>query len=332
MRRRDVLALLGGAAAAPAVFWPRGTRAQQMRRVGVLMNGADTIPLNQMYLATFVQALPPLGWMVGKNLRLDIRWNDADARRAREYASELVSLNPDAILVASTTNLTATRLATCTIPIVFVNVSDPVVQGFVPSLMRPGGNITGFAQYEFSIAGKWLDLLKQMVPALARVTAVFNPDTSPQSQYFLRAIQTAAQTFGVEMMTAPVRSPAEIESAITGASQRPNGGLIFPTDSYTQTHGPLITELAARLRVPAIFGTHDFVEIGGLMYYGTADVVDQFRSAAAYVDRILKGARPGELPVQLPVKYSLTINLKAAKALGIDVPISLLLIADEQIE
>jgi putative ABC transport system substrate-binding protein len=235
-------------------------------------------------------------------------------------------------MVASTTNLSAMRLATRTIPIVFANVSDPVVQGFVPSLMRPGGNITGFAAYEFSIGGKWLDLLKQMVPALARVSVVFNPDTSPQSHHFLRAISSAAQVLGVGVALAPVRSPAEIEAAIARAASQSNSGLLFTTDSYTQSHSPHIAEVVARHPVPAIYSSRTFVRDGGLMYYGAPNVAAHSGGAATYVDRILKGAKPGDLPVQLPTKFELIINLRAAKALGIEVPVSLLLIADEQIE
>jgi putative ABC transport system substrate-binding protein len=224
------------------------------------------------------------------------------------------------------------RVATRTIPIVFIRVSDPLVQGFVPSLMRPGGNITGFVAYEFSIAGKWLDLLKQMVPALARVAVIFNPETSPQSRYFLPAIKAAGSILSVDVTAVPVRSAAEIDSAIADVAGEPNGGLIFPNGSFTITHNELVIRLAALNRLPAIYANRSIAEKGGLMYYGVSDFRDQYRLAAGYVDRILKGARPGDLPVQLPTKYSLVLNLKTAKALGLDVPPGVLAIADEVIE
>jgi putative ABC transport system substrate-binding protein len=312
MHRRSFLTLLGGAAAA----WPVAARAQQSKRIGVLMNGEPTVRETQSHLAAFEDSLRRLGWMPGQNLQSEIRWNDGDAQRARAYAAELVTLAPDVILAASTTNLSAMRLATRTIPIVFASVSDPVVQGFVPSLMRPGGNITGFAAYEFSIAGKWLDLLKQMVPALAQVSVVFKPDTSPQSQHFLRAINSAAQLLGVGVALAPVRSPAEIETAIVNAASQPNNGLLFPTDSYTQSHSMHIAEVVARHPIPGIYASRTYVADGGLMFYGVSDITAHYRAAATYIDRILKGAKPGDLPVQLPTRYSLVINLKAAKALG----------------
>jgi putative ABC transport system substrate-binding protein len=311
---------------------PLSAQAQQTKRVGMLWNGDETLPSIRENFAAVEQALAKLGWVAGRNIYFETRYNGGDAQRARAYAAELVKLSPDVVLAASTTNLTAVRLATRTIPIVFASVSDPVVQGFVPSLMRPGSNITGFAAYEFSIAGKWLDLLKQMAPTITRVALVFNPETSAQSRHFLGAIKEAAPSIGVEVSTAPVHTASEIDGAMADFARQPGGGLIFPTDSFVSVHSEQIIELAARHRLPAIFGDRLNFNKGGLMYYGQTDVTSAYRGAATYIDRILKGAQPGDLPVQLPTRYSLAINLKAAKALGLDVPISLLLIADEQIE
>ena len=327
--RRKFLATLGGAAA-----WPLAARAEpsdQMRRVGVLMNGAETDPVNQSWLAAFVQAFKNLGWD-GQNVRIDLRWSAGDAERARTYAAELIGLRPDVILTASSLNLTSTQRATTTIPIVFTLVSDPIAQGFVSNLPHPGGNVTGFTNYEVSIGGKWLDLLKQIAPGIARVAVMFNPDTSPQSRFFVSSVEAAAPSFGVHATAVPVRDTADIEPAIVGFSRQPNGGLIFPTDTFTFLRRNLIVDLAARYRLPAIYAYREFTEAGGLMRYSADDYHDQFRQAASYVDRILKGAKPGDLPIQQPTKYALSINLKAARALGIDVPMGLLLRTDEVIE
>jgi ABC-type uncharacterized transport system substrate-binding protein len=331
MRRRNFIALLGSAAA-----WPLAARAQQperMRRIGVLMNGAATETMPQSYVAAFVQGLRQLGWTEGQNLRIDVRWNAGDAALARIYAAQLIGLTPDVILAASTTNLTVIRQATSTVPVVFVQVSDPVEQGFVASITKPGGNLTGFSMYEFSVGGKWVDLLKEIAPSLARVAVMFNPDTSPQSKFFMRSVETAAPSHGVQAIAAPVRTTTEIEAALEDFSREPNGGLILPTDTFTRLRSKLIAELSERHRLPSISSWDGFARDGGLMYYGAnVNLPDQYRQAAIYVDRILKGEKPSDLPVQRAVKYTLVLNLRTAKALGLTVPLPLTGLADEVIE
>jgi putative ABC transport system substrate-binding protein len=332
MKRREFITLLGGAAAT----WPLGVRAQQpgrMRRIGVLMNGMATETAQQTYVAAFVQALRQLGWTEGQNVSIDIRWNAGDTALARTYAAQLIGLQPDVILASTTTNLAVVQQATTTVPVVFVQVSDPVAQGFVASLSKPAGNLTGFSAYEFSIGGKWLDLLKEIVPGLTRVAVMFNPDTSPQSKFFMRSIEAAASSLGIRVVVIPVRAAADIEPAITNFAREPNNGLILPTDTFTRVHKKLITELAKRHRLPAISWDPDFPKDGGLMCYTvTINTLDQYRHMATYVDRILKGAKPGDLPVQSSDKYKLIINLKTAKALGLNIPLPLLGLADEVIE
>jgi putative ABC transport system substrate-binding protein len=331
MRRREFIAMLGSAAAS----WPLAARAQQTRVVGVLMNGnSNELPL-QANVKALAEGLRDLGWVEGKNLRIEVRWNGGNAELARKFASELIALKPAAIASASTTNLLALKNATNTIPIVFLQVSDPVAQGFVSSLTKPEGNATGFSAYEFSIGGKWLELLKQISPGLAKVTVMVNPDTSPQSKFFMRAIESAASGFNVVIESAPVRSMDEIERAIQDVARQPNGGIIIPTDSYTRTRGERIAALALKSRVPVIGAFAEFIDLGGLMFYGPTSnesMVDQFRQAASYVDRILKGAKPGELPVQSASKFSLFINRKTATALGLEIPPKLLFTADKVIE
>ena len=326
LKRREFITVLGGVAA-----WPLAARAQQPKQVGVLINGAEADAVNQRYVAAFVQQLKRLGWIDGQNLHVDYRWNGGKAELAREYAAEFVKLAPDAILSASTANLSALQRLSPTMPIVFVEVSDPVTQGFVLNLARPGGNITGFSAYEFTIGGKWLDLLKQLVPATTRVAVMFNPQTSPQSKFLLSSVEAAAPTFSVNVVAAPVQSSSDIELAIESLSRQPNSGLILPPDSFTIVRRKQIGELTARYRIPTISSEIRCVQDGGLMSYGI-EFEEQFRQAAIYVDRILKGTKPGELPVQSPTKFTLAINLKAVKALGVEVPVGLLLIADEQIE
>jgi putative ABC transport system substrate-binding protein len=331
MRRRDFITLLGGAAA-----WPLAARAQQpgaVRRIGVLMNGAATDAVVQSYVAAFVQGLRQLGWTEGQNLHIEYRWNDGDAELARIYAAQLIGLMPDVILTATTVNLTVIQHATTTVPVVFLQVSDPVAQGFVPGLTHPGGNLTGFSSYELSVSGKWLDLLKEAAPSLARVAVMFNPDTSPQSNFFMRAIEVVAPTLGVQAFAVPVRATSDIEPALESLAHQPNGGLVLSTDAFTHSRQKLITDLAVHHHLPSISADPDFPKDGGLMYYGVRiNTVDQFRQSANYVDRILKGAKPGDLPVQQPDKYTLVINLKTAKALGLTIPLSLLGLADEVIE
>jgi putative ABC transport system substrate-binding protein len=331
MKRRAFITLLGGA----VIAFPLSAIAEQrVRRVGMLNNNIASDTFYQQYIAGFVETLRNLGWVDGQNLRLDVRWNGGDATLARTYAAELVALSPDVILSASTTNLMALQQVTRSIPIVFVQVSDPVAQGFVPNLIRPAGHVTGFTNFEFSIGGKWVELLKQAAPDLSKVAVMSNPDTSPQTKYFLRAIETAAASLGVQVVATPVRSVADIEPAIESFARQPNGGLILPTDSFTSLHRKLIADSATRFRIPAISGISDnFLSVGGLMYYGSSfGLGEQYRQAAAYVDRILKGAKPGDLPVQLTTSFRFGINLKTAKALGITVPISLLGRADQVIE
>jgi putative ABC transport system substrate-binding protein len=331
MRRRDFITVLGGATA-----WPIAARAQQVdriRRVGVLMNGAATETAPLSYLAAFVQGMRQLGWIEGQNLRIDVRWNAGDAELARTYAAQLIGVMPDVILVGSTTNLTVIRQATNTVPVVFLSVSDPVAQGFVANLTHPGGNLTGFGSFEFSIGGKWLDLLKESAPGLSRVAVMFNPDTSPQSKFFMRAIDAAAPSFALQAIAVPVRTTAEIEPALESFAHQPNGGLIVPTDTFLRLRQMLVADLALRLRLPSIAADPDFPKEGGLMYYGiTEDLVYRYQQAASYVDRILRGTKPGDLPIQLPVKYTLVINLKTAKALGLTVSNAMQLLADEVIE
>jgi putative ABC transport system substrate-binding protein len=332
MRRRDFITLIGGAAAA----WPLTASAQQgdrMRHVGVLMGGPATDSLSQAYAAAFAQALRQLGWIEGQNLRLDIRWNAGDAALGLTYAAQLIGLQPEVILAATTPNLEAVRQATKDVPVVFTQVSDPVAQGFVKSLTKPAGNLTGFSAYEFSIGGKWLDLLKEIAPGLARAAVMSNPDTSPQSAFFVRAIEAAASSRGIRSIAVPVRTATDIEPAITNFAGEPNGGLILTPDAFVRLRQGQIAELAERHRLPTISSDPEFPRTGGLMCYSvTFSQLEQFRQAAGYVDRILKGAKPGDLPIQQPDKYTLIINLKTAKALGLTLSLPLLGLADEVIE
>jgi putative tryptophan/tyrosine transport system substrate-binding protein len=332
LKRREFIALLGGAATA----WPLAARAQQgerMRRIGVLMNGPATDAELQLHLAAFVNGLRQLGWVEGQNLRVDIRWPPGDAALAQTYAAQLIGLMPDVILAVTTVNLEVVRQATSTVPVVFVRVSDPVAQGFVASLPKPGGNLTGFSGTEFSVGGKWLDLLKEIAPGLARVAIMFNPDTAPQAKFFMRSIEAAASSLRVQPVVVPVRATADIEPAFENFARAPNGGLILTTDPFTYLRQQLIADLANRHRLPAISWDPVFAKYSGLMSYGAnINLLDQFQQAAGYVDRILKGTKPADLPVQAPTKYELVINLKTAKALGLEIPHTLLARADEVIE
>jgi putative ABC transport system substrate-binding protein len=330
MKRRQVITLLGGAA-----VWPISARAQQSpHRIGVLMNGVATDAHRQVQLAALTQRLLQLGWAEGRNVRIDIRWNAGDAELARIYGAQLIGLMPDVIVVSSTTNLTVIQQATSTIPVVFLTVSDPVAQGFVASMTKPGGNITGFAQNEFSIGGKWLGLLKDIAPGLAHVAVMFNPETSAQSKFFVPAIEAAAASLGMDSVILQVRATADIAPAIAGFARAPNGGLILPTDTFTVLRGELIADLAARNHLPVISANPESAQQGALMSYKADEdnVLDQWRQAAGYIDRILKGTSPRDLPVQSTDKYTLIVNLKTAKALGLTVPSGLLSIADEVIE
>jgi putative ABC transport system substrate-binding protein len=325
IRRRELIGLLGGAAAS----WPLVAHAQQQtKRVGVLMSRAPTEPW-QSELTIFMQGMRKLGWIEGQNLQTEVRWSEYNPNLIQAYATDLVGLfKPDVLLCQSSVNLVALQRATTTIPIVFLSVADPVEQGFVPSLAHPGGNITGFANPEFSIAGKWADLIKQMVPSIRRVAIVF-PETEPQSKLFLRAVEAAAPSLGVDVMAVPVQhSTVEIETVLARVAREPNVGLIF---SGTMLQPKQIVETVARYRLPAIYVNEIAMAEGGLMHY-YSDFSEQFRLAPLYVDRILKGAKAGDLPVHVPTKFKLTINRKTATALGIDVPLGLLLAADEVIE
>jgi putative ABC transport system substrate-binding protein len=331
--RRDVLAALAGAAASP-MLGQRAARAQQpagMRRIAMLLNGPEGDPVMQKFMAAFEAPLRALGWIENKNLHIDRRWSAGNPELTKRYAPELVALSPDVIVTLSSSNLKAVQQATRSIPIVFALVSDPVAQGFVPNLTHPGGNITGFSAYESSMGGKWVDLLKQLSPGLARVTLMFNPDVSLQSKQFMTSIETAAPLLGVAAGAAPVRSVADIEAAVATLAQSSDAGVIIPTDQFLSVHRQMLIELLARNRIPALYAQQEFIASGGLIFYGT-DQAEQVRKSAIYVDRILKGAAPGNLPVQNPTKFLCVINLKTAHALGIEVPLGLLLTADEVIE
>jgi putative ABC transport system substrate-binding protein len=333
MRRRDFIAGLGGAAALPA--WPLAARAQQpgrVRRVGVLLGGSESDPLGERQLAALRQELEKRGWTVGRNLQIEVRWAAGDGGRARAGAAELLKLAPDVILVVGASpGLAALQQATRTIPIVFAQMSAPVARGFVASLARPGGNITGFSNLEPTLGAKWLQFLKEIAPNIRRVAVVINPEAAPLNIDFSRSLEAAAPTFNVDVDQTLVHEPAEIEGVMTRLAREPGGGLIFPPDGFTNTHRHLIVELAARYRLPAAYGDRRLPEAGGLLSYGT-DALDNMRRSAAYVDRILRGDKPADLPVQQPVKFELVINMKTVKALGLKVPNTLLISADELIE
>ncbi len=332
MRRREVI-MLTGSAAATSLFFPLAARAQQpeqMRRIGVLMNAAANDPEGQASIAAFQHVLQQLGWSDGRNVRIDIRWGENDVDRDRRYAAELVALAPDVILASGTLSVTALQHITRTLPIVFVRVSDPVGAGFVDSLARPGGNTTGFMLFEYSLSGKWLELLKQIVPSLTRAAVLRDP-ANPAGIAQFGAIQAAAQPLGVEVSPISVRDAEEIERAVAAFARSANGGLIVTPSAGVSVHHDLIIALAARHKLPAVYAHRANVTAGGLISYAP-DEVDQFRRAAGYVDRILKGEKPADLPVQAPTKYELVINLKTAKALGLDMPAALLARADQVIE
>ena len=327
MKRREFITLLGGAAAA----WSLAAHAQQpdrMRRIGVLMNLAADDAEGQARIAAFVQALQRLGWSDGRNLRIDHRWAAGDTDRFHRYAEELLALAPDVILAAATPSVQALQQATRTVPIVFAIVADPVGAGFVDSLARPGGNATGFTPFEYGISGKWLELLKEIAPRVTRV-AVLRDLTIGLGQ--LGAIQSVAPSLGVELTPIGVGDAGQIERTVAAFARSPNGGLIVTASTSAVIHRELIIALAARHKLPAVYYRRYFVASGGLMSYGP-DFLDQFRSAASYVDRILRGEKPADLPLQAPTKHELTINLNAAKALGLDVPPILLARADKVIE
>jgi putative ABC transport system substrate-binding protein len=303
-----------------------------MRRVGVLMGFPESDPQAQARLGAFREGLQALGWAEGRNVRVDIRWAlTSDAPAMQRFAKELVASQPDLILSHNTPTTAALLRETRTIPIVFAAVSDPIGTGFVQSIARPGGNVTGFTNIEPTMASKWLELLKEIAPRVARVAFLFNPATAPYAEYYLSPFRAAAASLALEAVAVRVRNTSEIESAMAAQARTPNGGLVLMTDSFLVAHRAEITSLAARYRLPAVYPFRDFIELGGLLSYGN-DLVDSFRRAAAYADRILKGARPSELPVQAPVKFELFINAKTARALGLTIPPPLLSRTDHIVE
>jgi putative ABC transport system substrate-binding protein len=329
MRRRQFITLLGGA----AVAWPLAARAQQgerVRRIGILLPAAAGDSAFQTRIAAFLRELQQLGWNDGRNVRIDTRWATANAAEIRRHAAELVALAPDVILAHGAPTVGPLLQATRTVPVVFPVVADAVAAGYVDSLARPGGNATGFTAYEYSLSGKWLELLKQIAPSVTRVAVLRDADISSGTGQF-GAIQTAAPSLRVEVSPVNVRDAGEIERDVTAFARSPNGGLIMPGSAAATSHRNLIITLAARHKLPAVYFDRALVTAGGLISYG-ADQIDQYRRAAGYVDRILKGEKPADLPVQAPTKYELVINLKTAKALGIDVPATMLARADEVIE
>jgi len=327
--RREFITLLGGAAT-----WPIAARAQQtdqVRLIGVLQNAAANDALAQAQVMAFEQVLRTLGWRSSQNVRIEYRWGRVDLDQITANAAELVALMPDVIVASNTASFTAALKATRTIPIVFVEVSDPVAQGFVENLAHPEGNATGFVAFEFTIAGKWLELLKQIAPGLAHVGLMFNPTTSPQAKFFLNAVQRAAPLLGVDVTALPIQAAADVEPALGKLGQRPSSGLIVGSDNFLLRNADQVVALATRFHLPAVYAQRGFVQAGGLMSYAT-DAIEPFRGAAFYVDRILKGATPGDLPIQLQTKFTLSINLKAVQALGIELPMGLMLSANEVIE
>jgi putative ABC transport system substrate-binding protein len=328
MRRRDFVILLGGAAAWP--FAADAQQAERMRRIGVLAFQAADEPETQLRVAAFVRRLQELGWTDGRNLQIEYRWAGGDADNARRYAAELVALAPDVILASGASIVSALQRATRTVPIVFVNVIDPVGAGFVDSLSHPGGNATGFTNFEYGLSVKWLELLKEIAPRVARAAVLRDP-ANPVAGGQLGAIQAAAPSFGMEVTPLGMRDAPEIERAITAFARHANGGLIVTGSPSALRNRQLIITLAARQRLPAVYSNRVYVTAGGLASYG-ADTVGRFLSAAEYVDRILRGEKPADLAVQNPTKYELVINLKTAKALGLEVPPTLLARADEVIE
>jgi len=330
MKRREFLTLLGGAT---ATSWPLAARAQQgerMRRIGLLIAVAESDPEAQRYVQAFLHGLKDLGWEHGRNVQIEYRWGGANLDRIRTHAAELVGLRPDVIVGQTALVVVPLQRETRTIPIIFLQIVDPVESGFVANLARPGGNLTGFTPFEFSTATKWLEILKETAPGVTRVATILNPIQSPQVG-ILRAIESVAPSVGVALTAAAVSGAPEIEHALSAFARDPNGGLIVVPNPVTIGHRDLIIALAARHRMPAIYAYRYFVADGGLISYGP-HFVDQYRQAAGYVDRILRGVKPADLPVQAPTKYELVINLKTAKALGLEVPPTLLARADEVIE
>src|SRR5262245_29936054 len=329
MRRREFIALLGSS----AVAWPLAVRAQQgerVRRIGLLMGQADDRE-GQARVTPLKEGLQELGWTDGRNIQIETRFGGGDVGRIRAHAAELVALAPDVLVGHTTPGTRALRQAISSIPIVMVAVADPVEQGFVSSLAHPGGNITGFTFIDFQMVGKWLEMLKEAAPGVSRAALMFNPDTSPYYYVYLRSFEAEPRSIAVEVTAAPVRDTAEVQEAVAKLGRDPGGGLIVAPDAFTLVHHQLLIRLAQQHRLPAVYAYRPYVAEGALMSYGP-DPYDLFRRSASYVDRILKGAKPVDLPVQQPTKFELAINLKTAKALGLQIPDKLLALADEVIE
>ena len=329
-RRTFVASITGGLLTAPLAA--EAQQAQRQRQIGVLMGYAETDPNAQANVAAFRESLQKLGWAEGRNIRIDVRWPiPADLESIERFAKELVALKPDVILSHITPTTAALLKQTRTIPIVFATVSDPIGSRFVASFQQPGGNATGFTSIEPTMSGKWLQLLKEMAPHVVRVAFLSNPATAPYSKYFLNPLNAAALSLGVKAIAAPVADTVALTSVVAAEAREPNSGLIVCPDSFMDVHRAEVTLLAARYRLPAVYPFHQFAEVGGLLSYGN-DQLDNYRRAAVYVDRVLRGAKPAELPVQAPVKFELVLNLKTAKALGLTIPPSLLARADEVIQ
>jgi putative ABC transport system substrate-binding protein len=332
MRRREFIALVPGA----TFGWPLATRAQQVerrRRIGVLIGRTEGDSEGQGYVAAFQKGLEQLGWMRGRNVDIDYRWTAGDASLSQVFVRELVALNPDILVINSTPNVLAARQAVGpgAMPFVMAAIADPVAQGFVQSLVRPGGNITGFAVEEPAMGAKWVELLKEIAPRVGQITAIFNPSSAPFARMFLPSMEAVRTALSFELTVSRIRNEEEIEKVIATTARQPSGGLVFLPDSFLASRREMIADLVGKQKLPAIYSTSTFVRSGGLIGYGF-DRADLFRRAAGYVDRILKGEKPADLPVQMPTKFELAINLKAAKGLGLTVPPSLLATADEVIE
>ena len=328
MRRREFVTLLGSG----AVAWPLAARAQQnARRIGVLMTLPESSREGQASVAAFKDALQKVGWSEGHNIRIETRWGAVDAELTQRSAREIIATQPDLILAQNTPTTLALLQQTRTIPIIFASVADPVGSGLVASLSQPGGNVTGFINIEGSMSGKWLELLKEIAPHVIQASFLFNPATAPYFEYYLNPFKNAARSFAVQAIAAPVHDKSELESVISVQAHKPNSGLIVMPDGFNINHSREITSLTARYGLPAVYPERLYTEIGGLLSYGN-DRLDNFRRAATYADRILKGTKPSELPVQVPVKFELLINLRTAKALGLDIAPTMLARADEVIE
>lgn len=330
MRRREFVTLLGGAAAA-LPFAANAQQGEQIRRIGLLMIVAENDPQGRADRGAFEKCLIALGWAPGKNIHLEYRWAAGDPARLRAFAAELIEMKPDVIVTEGTPALAAAKQITETIPIIFANVTDPVGQGYVASLAKPGGNATGFTLFEFSIGTKWVQLLREITPTIKEAGFLFNPAMAPYSNLYFRPVQVAAETLGMKVFPIPINDEAEIERALASLGQRSDSGLIVLQDAFTATHRSFLTARVAHFKTPAVYAVRFYAESGGMISYGV-NFADQYRQAAIYVDRVLKGATPGDLPVQQPTKFELVINLKTAKDIGIEIPMSLLLRADEVIE